>query len=42
MKETINWYPKDYPFTKDGEILLHEKTYKQKTQKVLLSTTLIE
>ena len=33
MKEIINWHPKDDPFTKEGEILLHEKIHKQKTQK---------
>ena len=33
MKEIIKWHPKDYPFTKEGEILLHEKIHKQKTQK---------
>ena len=32
MKKIINWHPKDDPFTKEGEILLHEKIHEQKLQ----------
>lgn len=32
MKKIIDWSPKDDPFTKAGEILLHEKIHEQKTQ----------
>mgnify|MGYP001411229654 FL=1 len=35
MKKIIDWRPKDDPFTKEGEILLHEKIHEQKSQKGL-------
>ena len=40
MKEIINWHPKDDPFTKEGEILLHEKIHEQKTQNGLFVNNL--
>lgn len=37
MKKIINWHSKDDPYTKEGEILLHEKIHQQKTKNGLFT-----